>query len=124
MKPDHLYLVTPPAEVTIIEPPKPPPWWLAPELVALAELRRTMAGSADPAAAAVTAEQSARHAVFWVLFEVEHLIRELATRVEAGESLRIRHGIYKFQHQRVDFDLRIVEHEEITSDLPSPGGAS
>jgi hypothetical protein len=61
--------------------------------------------------------------VFWVLFEVEHLIRELATRVEAGESLRIRHGIYKFQHQRVDFDLRIVEHDEKTIDLPSPRGA-
>jgi hypothetical protein len=95
VKLDHLHLVPPPPAVTIVEPPKPPPWWLAPEFVALAELRRAMAGSAAPTAAAETPEESARHAVFWVLFEVEHLIRELATRVEAGESLRIRHGIYR-----------------------------
>ena len=114
MKPDHLHLVAPPAEVTIVEPPKPPPWWLAPDFLALAELRRTMAGSAAPAASPQTAEESAREAVFWVLFELEHIVRELAKRSEAGDSVRLRRGVYVHTVDRVDFNLRIVEHVEIT----------
>ena len=114
MKPDHLHLVAPPAEATINEPPKPPPWWLAPEFLALAELRRTMAGGAAVAASRQTAEESTREAVFWVLFEVEHIVRELAKRIEAGESVRLRRGVYIHTVDRVDFNLRIIEDVEIT----------
>jgi hypothetical protein len=116
MKPDHLHLVAPPAEATITEPPKPPPWWLAPEFLALAELRRTMAGGAAPAASPQTAEDSAGDAVFWVLFELEHIVRELAKRLEAGEPVRLRRGVYIHTVDRVDFNLRITE------DVEMPGG--
>jgi hypothetical protein len=114
MTPEHLHLVVPQAEVTIVEPPKPPPWWLAPEFLALAELRRSMDGGALPAASPQTAEESARQAVFWVLFEVEHIVRQLGKRLEAGDSVHLRRGVYIRTVDRVDFNLRIVEDVEIT----------
>jgi hypothetical protein len=118
VKPDHLHPVAPPPDVTIVDPPKPPPWWLAPEFLALAELRRTMVGSEVPSKPPETAEESARDAVFWVLFEVEHIIRELGKRLEAGESVHLRKGVYAYTVDRVDFNLRIVEHTEVTMQPP------
>ena len=73
-----------------------------------------MVGGAGPSAPAQTPEESARHAVFWALFEVEHLIRRFALRLEAGEAVRIRSGVYKHEEGRVDFNLRIVEQVEVT----------
>ena len=114
MKPDHLHLVVPPPDVTIVDPPKPHPWWLAPEFLALAELRRTMVPGAVPSKPPETAEESARDAVFWVLFEMEHIVRELAKRLEAGETVRLRRGVYVHTVDRVDFNLRITEDVAIT----------
>ena len=108
----HLQLVPPSVEITVREPSRP--WWEAPEFLALAEVRRAMVGGTGPAAPPRTAEESARYAVFWALFEVEHLIRRFASRVEDGDDVRIRHGVYVYQAERVDFNLRIVEHVEIT----------
>ena len=105
----HLQLVPPPA-VTIHEASRS--WWEAPEFLALAELRRAMVGGAIPSAPAETPEESARHAVFWALFELEHLIRRFATRIEAGDSVRMRTGVFKHEEGRVDFNLRIVEHDD------------
>ncbi len=121
MKPDHLHLVAPPAEVTIDESPKPPPWWLAPEFLELAKLRRAMVGGEVPTKPPETAEESARDAVSWVLFEVEHIVRELGKRLEAGESVRLRRGVYAYTRDRVDFNLRIVEHTEVP--IQPPRGA-
>jgi hypothetical protein len=121
VKPDHLHLVVPPPVVTIVAPPKPHPWWLAPEFLALAELRRTMLGSGGPSKPPETAEESARDAVFWVLFELEHIVRELGTRLEAGESVQLRKGVYIYASDRVDFNLRIVERTEVT--IQPPRGA-
>ena len=105
----HLQLVEPPS-VTIHEARGP--WWDAPEFLAITELRRAMVGGAVPSAPAQTPEESARHAVFWALFEVEHLIRRFAARIEAGDSVRIRSGVFKHDEGRVDFNLRIVEHDD------------
>ena len=105
----HLHLVPPPP-VTIHEASRP--WWEAPEFLALAELRRAMVGGAIPSAPAETPEESARHAVCWALFELEHLIRRFATRIEAGDSVRMRTGVFKHEEGRVDFNLRIVEHDD------------
>jgi hypothetical protein len=114
MKPQRprLQLVPPPAEIAISE--RSIRWWEAPEFRALAEVRRAMVGTAVPSAPAETAEESARQAVFWALFEVEHLVRRFALRLEAGEDVRIRSGVYKHEEGRVDFNLRIVEHVEIS----------
>ena len=49
--------------------------------------------------------------MFWVLFEVEHIVRELGKRLEAGDSVRLRKGVYIYAVNRVDFNLRIVEHD-------------
>jgi hypothetical protein len=106
MKAPHQQLVLPPAEVTIVDAPKPLPWWLAPEFLALGELRRAMVGGAVPTAPAQTAEESARHSVFWTLFEVEHIVRELGKRLEAGEAVRMRSGVYTHTVGRVDLSPR------------------
>jgi hypothetical protein len=87
-------------------------WLRAPEFLALAELRRRMVGGALPSTAPRTPEESARHAVFWVLIELEHLIRRFAKRLQAGESVWLRSGIYWSEDGRVDFTLRIVDHVE------------
>jgi hypothetical protein len=118
MKPDHLHLVVPPPDMTIVDPPKPHPWWLAPEFLALAELRRTMVPGAVPSKPPETAEESARDAVFWVLFELEHIVRELGKRLEAGEPVHLRKGVYIYTADRVDFNVRIVEHTEGTMQPP------
>ena len=89
-------------------------WWEAPEFLALAEVRRAMVGGGAPSKPPETAEESARQAVSRVLFEVEHILRELGKRLEAGESVRIRSGIYIHTVDRVDFDLRIIEHGDVT----------
>jgi len=92
------------------------PWWLAPDFLALADLRRKMVGGEIPSRPPETAEESARHAVFWALCEVEHIVRELGKRLEAGEQVRLRSGIYIHTVDRVDFNLRIVEHTEVTTE--------
>lgn len=121
MKTQHPHLqVVPPPAVTVHD--VSPSWWKAPEFLALAELRRAMVRGAVPSAPAETAEESARQAIFWVLFEAEHLIHRFAQRLEAGEALRIRTGVYKHQEGRVDFNLRIMEHVEITMPPPAHGG--
>jgi hypothetical protein len=113
MKTQHPHLqIVPPPPVTIHEASRP--WWGAPEFLAITEVRRAMVGGGVPSGPAETPEESARHAVFWALFEVEHLIRRFALRLEAGEAVRIRSGVYKHEEGRVDFNLRIVEHVEIT----------
>jgi hypothetical protein len=114
VKAEPLHLVVPPPEVALVDPPKPHPWWLAPELLALAELRRTIIGGEVPSRPPETAEETARDAVFWVLFELEHIVRELGKRLEAGEAVRLRKGVYVYTSDRVDFNLRIVEHTEVT----------
>jgi len=98
------------------------PWWEAPEFQALAEVRRAMVGGEVPSRPPETAEESARQAVFWVLFELDHLIRRFATRLEAGESVRLRSGVYVHEEARVDFNLRIVEHVESEITTPDPQG--
>jgi hypothetical protein len=117
MRSGHLHLAAPPREVPIREAC----WWEATEYLALTEVRRAMAGGAAPASAAVTPEESARHAVFWTLFETEHLIRRFAVRLAAGERLRMRSGIYRHRDGRVDFNLRIVQQAEVA--LQSSRGA-
>jgi len=107
----HLQLVPPPP-VTIHEASRP--WWEAPEFLALKEVRYAMVGGNAPSRAPQTAEESARHAMFWALFELEHVVRRFALRVEAGDAVRIRSGVYKHEEGRVDFNLRIVEHVEVT----------
>ena len=87
-------------------------WWEAPEFLALAEVRRAMVGGESPGRPPETAEESARHAVFWALFEVEHIVGQFGKRVAAGESVRLRRGIYTHTEGCVDFNLRIVEHVE------------
>lgn len=105
-------LVPPPQPVVIRE--RSGPWWEAPEFLALTEVRRAMVGGAVPAAPAQTAEQSARNAVFWALFEVEHVIAQYAKLLQAGEDVRIRTSVYTHEERRVQLGLRIVEHVEIT----------
>ena len=103
-------------------PAPAPPWWEAPELLALAELRRALVGGAVPCEPAQTQEDDARHALFWALYEVEHVLHAYATLVEAGEPVRLRTGIYKHHERRVDFNLRIVEEPEVTVLVQSPRG--
>jgi hypothetical protein len=122
MKLVHLHLAALPPELMAVERPAPGPWWLAPEFLALAELRRAMVGGAAPASAATTPEESARHAVFWTLFQVEHLIRCFVARVEAGASVRLRSSNHRRAEGRVDFSLHIVEQAEIAI-LPPARGA-
>ncbi len=123
MKRAHFQVAAPRAKVPITQAPAPTPrWWEAPELLALAALRRAMMGGA-PALAPVTAEESARHAVFWLLFEMEHLVRRFAARLEAGQAVRVRCGVYRREDGGVDFNLRIVEEPEVTIAVPSPRGA-
>jgi hypothetical protein len=105
----HLQAVPPPP---VTSPEASSPWWEAPEFLALAEVRRAMVGGTVLSVPAQTPEESARHAIFWTLFEVEHLIRRFAVRVEAGDSVRVRAGVFKHEEGRVDFNLRIVEHDE------------
>jgi hypothetical protein len=50
--------------------------------------------------------------MFWALFELDHLVRRFAARVEAGERVRIRAGIFKHESGRVELSLRIVEAPE------------
>jgi hypothetical protein len=105
MKTTHLHLV----------PPAPaPPWWEAPEFLALSEVRRAMVGGALPTTPAQTAEECARHAVFWALYEVEHIVHAYVRLLQAGESVRLRTGVYKHHDQRVDFNFRIIEHDDAT----------
>ena len=110
----HLQLVPPPTVVRINEASGP--WWEAPEFLALAERRREMVGGGAPATPPQTAEESARHAMVWALFELEHIVRRFGMRIEAGDDVRMRSGVHKHEEWRVDFDIRVVEHVEI------PGG--
>jgi hypothetical protein len=112
----QLHLVRPPVDVKIQErvPPAAPAWWDATEFRALAEVRRAMGGGSVPSKPPENAEESARLAVFWALFEIEHILDQLRKRIEAGDSVRLRSGIYAYTTERVDFNLRIVEHVEIT----------
>jgi hypothetical protein len=100
--------------VAIVDLKQPPlPWWTAPEFLMLAELRRAMAsGTAVPSGAARTAEEDARHAVFWAIYEIEQIVREYAKLVEAGEPVRMRAGVYKHHDRRVDFNVQIVDRED------------
>jgi hypothetical protein len=123
MKRTHLHVVPPLANLSIREMPVPAPsWWESPELLALAELRRAMVGGAVPVAPAQTPEEDARHAVFWALYEIEHIVREYAKLVEAGEPVRLRTGVYKHHERRVDFNLRIVEQPEVEIHPLTPRG--
>ena len=61
-----------------------------------------------------TAEESARHAVFWALFEVEHAIGQYVKLLQAGEDVRIRLGVYKYEKRQVEIGLRIEDHITIT----------
>jgi hypothetical protein len=104
--------VSPPAPASV----PPERWWEGPDFRVVTDLRRRMVGGALPATAPRTAEESARHAMFWLLIEVERLIRQLAARLQAGESVRLCTGICWHEDGRVDFNLRIVDHVE------TPGG--
>jgi hypothetical protein len=114
MKTQHPHLKLVPPVIKVREPTGP--WWEAPEFRALAEVRRAMVGGGAPSHPPQTAEESARHAMFWALFELEHVVRRFALRLEAGDSVRMRSGVHKHEEGRVDFDIRVVEHVEI------PGG--
>jgi hypothetical protein len=115
VKPPHPHLhVVPHAPAN--DAPPPVRWWEALEFLALREVRHAMVGGAVPARPAETPEESARHAVFWALFELEHLVRRFVARLEAGERVRIRWGIFKHETGRVDFDLRIVEETDLSGD--------
>jgi hypothetical protein len=111
----HLLRMHPTAAVVIREQASPtaPPWWQTPAFLALADVRRAMVEEGIPSGPARTAEESARHAVFWAVFEIDHIVRELGRRVAAGESVRLRSGVYAYAEGRVDFGLRIVEHDEV-----------
>jgi hypothetical protein len=119
----QLHIVPPSATVAIVEPPDVRPWWEAPEFLALTELRLVIAGGSIPQRLPESAEESARQAVFWALFEIDHLVRQFARRLEAGESVHMRRGIYKHHEARVDFDLRIVEHPPVDIQGQPPRGA-
>jgi hypothetical protein len=99
--------VVPPSPANDAHPPVR--WWEALEFLALAEVRRAMVRGEVPSKPAETAEESARHAVFWTLFELDHLVRRFAARVEAGERVRLRTGVFKHEGGCVQFSLRIVE---------------
>jgi hypothetical protein len=116
----HLQLVPPPA-VTLHT--SSAPWWEAPEFRAVAEVRRALIGAAVPSVPARTAEESARQAVFWALFEVEHLMARYVKLIESGEDVCIRSSVYKHEERRVEIGLRIVEHADATIRLPG-GGAT
>jgi hypothetical protein len=111
-----------------VKPPRPPlhlvprppndssapvRWWETLEFLALREVRYAMVGGAVPTRPAETPEESARHAVFWTLFELDHLIRRFVARVEAGEQVRLRTGILTHEGGRADFSLRIVEESDV-----------
>ena len=66
-----LHLVPPPPANDAQSPAR---WWETLEFLALAEVRYAMVRGIVPATAARTAEESARHAVFWTLFELDHLV--------------------------------------------------
>jgi hypothetical protein len=101
--------------VQLVPPPGPAaPWWDAPEFLALSEVRRAMVRGEVPVGLPGTAEEHARHALFWALYEIEHVMREYARRLAAGEPVRMRHGIYKHHPLRVDFNIRIVEDPGVT----------
>ena len=121
----HLHLVPPSVDVVIREQPSPTesPWWEAAAFLALVDVRRSMTGGVVPSTPARTAEESARHAVFWAMFEIENIVRQLGRRVAAGESVRLRSGVYVHAEGRVDFNLRIVEHVEAGVSPPGTGGA-
>jgi hypothetical protein len=119
----HLHIMPPSLNIAILEAPSPRPWWEAPELVALSELRLAIAGGSVPQLPPTNAEQSARQAVFWALFEIDHLVRQLGRRLEAGESLRMSSIIHRHQEGRVDFDLRLVEYPPIAAHLQPRRGA-
>jgi hypothetical protein len=120
-----LRVLPPLAEVPIREMPPPTPGWLeAPEFLALTELRLAMAGGAVPSEPPQTAEEDARQAVFWSLYELEHILREHARLVEAGEPVRLRAGVYVHARLRVDFNVRIVEEPEIEIHPQAQGGAA
>jgi hypothetical protein len=91
-------------------------WWETLEFLALAEVRHAMVRGVVPAKPAETAEESARHAVFWALFELDSLVRHFAARIEAGERVRIRTGILKHEGAWVELSLRIVKEANV------PGG--
>ncbi len=116
----HLQLVAPPV-VTLHAISAP--WWEAPEFRAVAEVRRAMIGGAVPSAPAQTAEESAQQAVFWALFEVEHLIARYVKLIESGEDVRIRSSVYKHEERRVEIGLRIIEHADVAVRLPGGGEA-
>jgi hypothetical protein len=121
----HLHLVLPSADVVIGERPSPddPPWWEAAAFLALADVRRSMTGGVAPSIPARTPEESARHAVFWAMFEIEHIVRQLGKRVEAGEAVRLRSGVYAHAEGHVTFNLRIVQQIEVDAALTDAGGA-
>jgi hypothetical protein len=75
----------------------------------LAQVRRAMTGGATPSKHPETPEEHAQHAVFWTLYELEHVLRDYAARVAAGAPVRLCHGVSKLHPERVDFTLRIVE---------------
>lgn len=63
----------------------PPPWYEAPEFRALAEVRRAfMNGGSSPVAAIRTPEGGARQAALWTLYELHHVLEELAHRTRSG----------------------------------------
>jgi hypothetical protein len=93
---------------------------MAPEFLMLAELRRAMAGGcALPCGAASTAEEDARHAVFWAIYEIEHVVRELARLAEAGEPVRMRTGVSKHHERRVDFNVQIIDGDGVARTVRS-----
>jgi len=63
----------------------PRPWYEAPEFRALSELRLAfMKGASAPAVAIRTPEGGAREAARWVLYELGHVLDELAHRTRHG----------------------------------------
>jgi len=61
-----------------------PPWYEAPEFRALAAACRAFTRGGIPPAAARTPAAGARQAAFWTLYELGHVLEELAHRTRSG----------------------------------------